>query len=78
MLSSREVPVPEPANVLPPIALTPLIVIVKSAAVFVPPLPFTTCLTTVSFAGMSSFVTTHVLWSSLPIRPKQPAEYVTR
>ena len=36
-----------PAKELPPSAVTPLIVIVKSEATFVPPLSFTTCLITI-------------------------------
>src|SRR5262249_61907864 len=64
----------EPANVLPPIAVTPLIVIVKSAALFVPPLSLMTCLITVSVAGLSSFVITQVLLAPAAIVPEQPGE----
>src|SRR5947208_2088920 len=39
-----------PANELPPTATTPLIVSVKSAATFVPPLSLTTCLITARVA----------------------------
>ena len=36
-----------PGNELPPVAVTPLIVIVKSEALAVPPLSLTTCLITI-------------------------------
>jgi len=43
------------------LALVPVTLIVKSPAAAVPPLLLTTCLITISFGWMSSFVTVHVL-----------------
>ena len=58
----------------PPGTALPDTVIVKLAAVAVPPLSLTTCLMTISFAAISSFVTVQVFVSPMPIEPTQSAE----
>ena len=54
--------------------VVPVTVIGKSAATFLPPSLLTTCLTTISFGAMSSFVTVHVFVSPSAIEPVQSAE----
>ena len=46
----------------------------KLDAAAVPPLMLTTCLITISFGAMSSFVTVQVFVSPTLIEPEQPAE----
>ena len=53
--------------------MLPVTDIVKSAAVLVPASSLTTCLITISFAALSSFVIVQVFVSPAAIVPLQPA-----
>ena len=52
----------------------PVTLMVKSPATDVPPLLLLTCLMTISFAGISLFVTVQVFVSPIPIEPEQAAD----
>ena len=63
-----ETPDSAPENELPPEAVMPVVVSVKSPAVLDLPLSLTTCLITVSVAGTSSFVVVQVFCSPAVMR----------